>query len=85
MLRRSFLVWAGASGVVAAGSVAGFHRWQEITPAVHYPGRAEGHFLRERRPLPPPSQVIHTDVAILGSGVAGLTDSRKLKKLGKTD
>ncbi|RFP24415.1 FAD-binding protein [Duganella sp. BJB488] len=85
MLRRSFLVWAGASGVVAAGSVAGFHRWQEITPTVHYPGRAEGHFLRDRRALPPPSKVIHTDIAILGSGVAGLTAAWKLKKLGRTD
>jgi hypothetical protein len=85
MLRRSFLVWAGASGLAAAGSVAGFQRWQEITPAVHYPGRDEGHFLRDRRALPPPSQVIDTDIAILGSGIAGLTAAWKLKKLGHTD
>jgi hypothetical protein len=85
MLRRSFLVWAGASGVVAAGSVAGFQRWQEITPAVRYPGRDEGHYLRDRRPLPPPSKVIHTDIAILGSGIAGLTAAWKLKKLGQSD
>lgn len=90
MLRRSFLVWAGAGaagGLVAAGSVAAFQRWQEITPALHYPGRDEGHFLRDMRnkPLPPPSQVLQTDVAILGSGIAGLTAAWKLKKLGKTD
>ena len=84
MLRRSFLLWAGASGLAAAGSVAGFQRWQEITPEVHYPGRDEGHYLRDRKPLPPPSQVITTDIAILGSGVAGLTAAWKLNKLGKS-
>lgn len=85
MLRRSFLVWAGATGLAAAGSVAAFQRWQEITPTLHYPGRDEGHFLRDRKALPPPSQVLQTDIAILGSGIAGLTAAWKLKKLGKTD
>ena len=87
MLRRSFLVWAGATGVAAAGGVAAFQRWQEVTPTLHYPGRDEGHFLRDLRnkPLPPPSQVLQTDIAILGSGIAGLTAAWKLKKLGKTD
>ena len=93
MLRRSFLVWAGATGVAAAGGVAAFQRWQEVTPKLNYPGREEGHFLRDlhdpRNPrrheaLPPPSKVIQTDIAILGSGVAGLTAAWKLKKLGKT-
>ncbi|KQN73188.1 amine oxidase [Duganella sp. Leaf61] len=85
MLRRSFLVWGGMAGLAAAGSVAGFQRWQEITPVLHYPGRDEGHFLRDRKALPPPSEVITTDIAILGSGVAGLTAAWKLNKLGKTD
>ena len=85
MQRRSFMVWAGASGLAAAGSGLAFQRWQEVTPTVHYVGRDEGHFLRDRRALPPPSQVIHTDIAILGSGVSGLTAAWKLKKLGKTD
>jgi hypothetical protein len=85
MLRRSFLVWAGASGVAAAGSIAGFQRWQEITPDVHYVGRDEGHFLRDHKALPPPSQTIDTDIVILGSGIAGISAAWKLKKLGKTD
>jgi len=85
MLRRSFLVWAGATGAAAVGSGLAFQRWQEITPKVDYVGRAEGHFLRDHRALPPPSQVIDTDVVILGSGIAGLTAAWKLKKLGKTD
>ena len=56
MLRRSFLAWAAASGATAAASVAGYLRWQEITPVVNAPGREEGHFLRDRKPLPAPSQ-----------------------------
>ena len=55
MLRRSFLLWAAASGATAAASVAGYLRWQEVTPTVSAPGREEGHFLRDRKPLPPPS------------------------------
>lgn len=82
MLRRSFLVWAGASGALAAGSVAGFRHWREVTPSVHYPGRDEGHFLRDRDALPPPSQTIETGVAIFGSGIAGLSAAWKLNKLG---
>lgn len=85
MLRRSFLVWAGATGATVAGSGLAFQRWQEVTPTLHYVGRDEGHFLRDQRALPAPSQVIHTDVAILGSGVSGLTAAWKLKKLGKHD
>lgn len=85
MLRRSFLVWAGASGLAAAGSIAAFQRWQEITPTVHYPGREEGHFLRDHRALPPPSRTIDTDIVILGSGIAGISAAWKLRKLGKTD
>ena len=85
MERRSFLLWAAASGLAAAGSVAGFQRWQEITPAVHYPGRDEGHFLRDRRALPPPSEVVETDIAIFGSGIGGLMAAWRLRKLGGQD
>ncbi|MBA5636697.1 NAD(P)-binding protein [Duganella sp. LX20W] len=85
MERRSFLLWAAASGLAAAGSVAGFQRWQEITPTVHYPGRDEGHFLRDRRALPPPSEVVETDIAIFGSGIGGLMAAWRLRKLGGQD
>jgi glycine/D-amino acid oxidase-like deaminating enzyme len=80
MLRRSFLAWAAASGATAAASVAGYLRWQEITPAIHAPGREEGHYLRDRKPLPEPSQSLSTDVLILGSGIAALTAAWKLRK-----
>ncbi|MES2049489.1 MAG: NAD(P)-binding protein [Pseudomonadota bacterium] len=85
MKRRSFLVWSAATGAAALGSYAGFNRWQEIDTAVNYPGRAEGHFLRDHKSLPPPSEVIETDVVILGSGIAGLTAAWKLNKEGKQD
>lgn len=85
MLRRSFLAWAGASGLTAAASVAGYLQWREITPVVHAPGREEGHFLRDRKPLPAPSQALSTDVLILGSGVAALTAAWQLRKAGHGD
>jgi glycine/D-amino acid oxidase-like deaminating enzyme len=82
MDRRSFLALAGGAGAAAA-SAALFRQWQEITPAVHYPGRAEGHFLRERGALPPPGETIETDVLILGSGIAGLCAAWKLAREGQ--
>lgn len=87
MRRRSFLL-AGAGVAVGAASIWGYRQWQEIAPDVHYPGRAEGHFLRDLRSLnalPAPSATVTTDVAILGSGIAGLTAAWKMKRLGHTD
>jgi hypothetical protein len=81
MDRRSFMAVAGGAGA-AALTGALFWRWQEIAPTLHYPGRDEGHFLRARKALPPPSRVIDTDVVILGSGMAGLCAAWKLKREG---
>jgi phytoene dehydrogenase-like protein len=85
MDRRSFIRSAGAAGLAAAGSAAGFARWQEIPATVQYPGRAEGHYLRDRRALPAPIEVIDTDIAILGSGIAGLSAAWKLAREGHRD
>lgn len=85
MKRRSFLVWSAATGAATLASAAGFSRWQEITSSVNYPGRAEGHFLRDQKNLPPASEVINTDVVILGSGIAGLTAAWKLNQQGHQD
>lgn len=82
MKRRSFLLGAGAGTAVALGSVAGYWRWQEITPTIHAPGKREGHFLRDRQALPAPSHEVNTDVAIFGSGIAGLTAAWKLNREG---
>ena len=84
MERRSFLALAGG-GVAALAGAGVFRQWQEITPTVLYPGRAEGHFLRDRKALPAPSRVVETDVAILGSGVAGLSAAWRLNRDGHKD
>ncbi|MET3130193.1 hypothetical protein AAKU55_000446 [Oxalobacteraceae bacterium GrIS 1.11] len=85
MRRRSFLLWAGAGGAAAGAGALGFRRWQEVTPTLNYAGRAEGHFLRDRRALPAPSEIVETDVAIFGSGIAGLTAAWKMRKQGQSD
>ncbi|NHZ64196.1 NAD(P)-binding protein [Massilia genomosp. 1] len=82
MDRRTFLALAGGAGAAAA-SAGLFRQWLEMTPAVHYPGRAEGHFLREGGKLPAPGQVIETDIVILGSGIAGLAAAWKLGREGQ--
>lgn len=85
MDRRAFLAMGGGVGA-AALTGAGFLRWQELDPALHFPGMAEGHYLRDvqrgRKALPPPGRVIDTDIVILGSGIAGLAAAWQLKKLG---
>ena len=83
--RRSFLLWSAATAAAGLGSAAGFLRWQEIDTTLHYPGRTEGHFLRDHHALPAPSETIQTDVVILGSGIAGLTAAWKMQREGKTD
>jgi hypothetical protein len=85
MDRRSFLAWGGAVGVSAVAGGAGFMRWQEIDASVAYPGRDEGHYLRDHRALPPPSEEVRTDVLILGSGIGGLSAAWKLNHEGHRD
>jgi hypothetical protein len=82
MERRSFLGAAAVAGVSALAGAAGFQRWQEIPPTLHYPGRDEGHYLRDKKNLPAPTSVIETDVVILGSGIGGLAAAWKLNKAG---
>ncbi len=84
MDRRSFLAVGGAAALSVAG-YAGYRRWREIDPVLHYPGRTEGHLLRDHGALPAPTDIIDTDIAILGAGVAGLTAAWKLQREGKSD
>lgn len=84
MDRRSFL-FAAAAGSAAVASGALYQRWREIVPAVHAPGRELGHYLRDRGSVPPPSEVIDTDIAIAGSGIAGLTAAWQLRRDGHDD
>ncbi|HVK55384.1 MAG TPA: NAD(P)-binding protein, partial [Burkholderiales bacterium] len=82
MNRRRFLLYSAASSALASCSKL---NWLETTPTVAYPGMQEGHVLRDKKSLPPPSGEILTNVAILGSGVAGLTAAWKLAKEGFHD
>jgi protoporphyrinogen oxidase len=82
MDRRSFITGAATCGAAVLGGAALFRRWQEITPAIHAPGREEGHYLRDASALPPPSSEVTVDVVILGSGIAALTAAWKLGREG---
>lgn len=85
MDRRSFLVSGGGALLAGGLGAAGFRHWQEVTPHVADPGRVMGHMLRDRAPLPAPGEVVETDVAILGAGIAGLSAAWQLDRLGKRD
>ena len=84
MRRRSFLL--GAATAAAAGT-AGYWRSRivETTPDVHYPGMQAGHALRDGASWPQPTAERRHGVAILGSGVAGLSCAWKLAREGYTD
>jgi hypothetical protein len=78
MDRRRFLLAAAAGGMVGCSRLS----FLELTPTVHAPGMQEGHMLRDGARFPAPARELTTDVAILGSGVAGLTTAWKLSKAG---
>lgn len=82
MKRRDFI--AGACALTALPWLSG------CTPAsprvtVLRPGLSEGHALREAATLPPASGELRCGVAILGSGVAGLTAAWRLAREGRRD
>jgi NAD(P)-binding Rossmann-like domain len=85
MRRRTLLLGAGVAGAAAAAG-AGFWKWQEIPTRIAYPGRDVGHRLRDVKPSdwPAPSAEYVTDVAIVGSGIAGLTTAWRLAREGHT-
>jgi hypothetical protein len=82
MRRRDFVL---ASAALAAGSVGLFVAEQQMTASVEYPGREQGHWLRDAHPLPEPSESVETEVLIAGGGIAGLTALWQLIKRGVQD
>jgi hypothetical protein len=82
MRRRDFMLAAAASGLGVGALFAG---QQRISASVAYPGRDQGHWLRDAKSLPQPTATIETDVLIAGSGVGGLTAAWQLAKLGVRD
>jgi hypothetical protein len=82
MRRRDFIL---GSSALAAGGAGLFYAGQRIEASVEYPGREQGHYLRDTRELPEPTESHDTEVLIAGSGVAGLTALWQLSKLGIKD
>ena len=82
MRRRDFIL---ATGACAAGGAGVFWNEQRIDAAVDYPGRESGHWLRDARSLPEPTETFETEVLIAGAGIAGLTAGWQLAKCGVRD
>ena len=82
MRRREFVLAAGA---LAAGSAGLFWNEQRLAADVSYPGRDQGHWLRDARTLPEPTETLDTEVLIAGDGIAGLTAAWQLAKHGVHD
>src|ERR1700736_6838863 len=82
MRRRDFVLTAAA---LAGGGGGLFLAQQHIAATVDYPGREQGHGLRDLRSLPEPTETVETDVLIAGGGIAGLTASWQLAKRGVHD
>ena len=85
MERRSFM--KAGLGAGAALALPGCRQLDHlgIPITIHQPGMAAGHALRDGTPLPSPLREIRTGVAILGSGIAGLTAGWRLAKEGVDD
>src|SRR3984957_6647036 len=82
MRRRDFVLTAAA---LAGGGGGLFWKQQRIAATALYPGRDQGHWLRDARSLPEPTETLDTEVLIAGSGIAGLTAAWQLAKRGVHD
>jgi hypothetical protein len=88
MRRRAFLQLSAASLAMAGLSACGplpRLRALGIPVRVIRPGMAQGHGLRDTPGLPTAQGEIRTDIAILGSGIAGLTAAWRLARSGHSD
>jgi glycine/D-amino acid oxidase-like deaminating enzyme len=82
MRRREFIL---STSALAAGGAGVFWHEQRLESSVAYPGRAQGHGLRDAHTLPEPTDTIETEVLIAGAGIAGLTAAWQLEKRGVRD
>jgi hypothetical protein len=91
MDRRTFLIGASAAlagcdklGDASRRFLSGVGMY-EPAPVVLRPGMAQGHALRDAAQWPKPDGELRTDVAILGSGAAGLSAAWQLARAGLRD
>jgi glycine/D-amino acid oxidase-like deaminating enzyme len=82
MQRRTFL--AAGAAAAALGSTA-YWRLETLPVVVDYPGRALGHWLRDRPSDEVSAPTLRAEVVIVGSGIAALTAAWKLSKEGVRD
>lgn len=82
-MRRRAFVLAGAA--LAAGSAGVFLNSQRMKATVAYPGRDQGHWLRDAHRLPEASESVETQVLVAGGGIAGLTALWQLTRHGIRD
>jgi hypothetical protein len=88
MTRREFL--AGVSGTVAGATLTGTvppalqKLWTNIPGEILGANAKVGHLLREGQ-FPPTSETLHTELLIVGGGVAGLSAGWWLKKKKQSD
>lgn len=87
MDRRRFLLGAGQAALLGGAGWYALHRARpaKVMPEVMFPGMREGHALRDHVALPPARGEQRCGVAILGSGVAGLTCAWALARAGRHD
>lgn len=82
MHRRDFLKLSSLAGLTACSERL---PWQSPPVTVLRPGMELGHLLRDKLPVAPPSRTRECEVAILGSGIAGLTAGWRLAREGFKD
>lgn len=83
MQRRDFLKLSTLAGLSACSVRL---PWQSLPPVqVNLPGMQLGHMLRDNLPVPNPTHSRSCEVAILGSGVAGLFAGWRLAQAGFRD
>jgi glycine/D-amino acid oxidase-like deaminating enzyme len=81
-MRRRDLLTAAALAAVGGGAL---YERQQIAATAEFPGRDQGHWLRDTQAPPEPTETIETDVLIAGGGIAALTAAWQLAKRGVHD
>ncbi|GAA4335434.1 NAD(P)/FAD-dependent oxidoreductase [Mucilaginibacter gynuensis] len=88
--RRAFLLKAGivTSGILLSGCIKKIkpgNSYKNIKGSIKGPNAKAGHILRDKTPLPVPTEARKVKTLIIGSGISGLSAARWLKIQGHHD
>lgn len=88
--RRAFLLKAGllTSGIFLSGcllKIKAGKQYEHISGSLKGSNAKAGHMLRDKIPLPQPTQTRRVKTLIVGGGISGLSAARWLKQHGHTD